>query len=222
MDVNEIYELMKFIINKNMQGFLQPSKFNLSINQGQRSYQAFLLGSFKDYTPGRPISRVELGQNSVVRQRLAPTIYGYNLSIYGTGFSPYPGDYLQTDAMWGIYGHNRIRYVEQSALDSFYNSVIDPIATNPIYLLEDNGFRFYPENQWMAKLSYVKDAPEIVWGYTTDVNGRAVYNSATSVDPVWDTVAIFEIIVRALQIVGVNLQAPQVIAYSQEIKNTGQ
>lgn len=222
MDINDWYVLTSYIINKNQQGNLPPAKFNLVINQGARSYQSFLLGSFQQYTPGRPVARVELGNNRTVRQRLAPTIYGYILSIYGTGKSPYPGDFLQVDSMYSIYGVKRMRYVEQNQLDAFYNSVIDPVATNPIYLIEDENFQFYPTSSYQAKLTYVRNAPEMLWGYDLDENNRPVYNANKSIQPVWDEVAMYEILVRALAIIGVNLQAGQVIAYSQEIKNSGQ
>lgn len=222
MSINDLYKLGLFIVSKNQQGYWKPADFNLSINQGSRSYQAWLLGSFQQYRPGRPVANVELGQNSVIRQRLAPTIYNYNLSIYASGFSPYPGDYLQADAMWSIYGIYRIRYSDQTKLHSYYNSVIDPIASNPIYLLEDTGFQFYPENQWMAKLSYVKEAPEIRWAFTEDSNGQAVYDPVNSIDPVWDTVACFEILTRSLSMLGVNLQAGMVAKYAEQIRREGQ
>lgn len=229
MNVNDIYLLMQYILNKSQQGYLPPAKFRLVINQGQRSYIAWLLGEFQQYTPGRPISRVELGNNRTVRQRLSPVIYGYNLAINPYGFSPYPSDYIQTDAMWSIYGQSiynplnkRIRYAQQNELDSFYNSTIDPIATNPIYLIEDEGFRFYPENQYQARLNYVRDAPEIEWAYTLDSNSRPVYDAVNSRQPVWDSVAIFDIIARALTMVGVSLQAGRVIAYSEQKTKEGQ
>ena len=223
MDVNEVYKLMLFCVAKNKsQGYLSPSDFETSFNQAQKSYAAYLLGGFNTYMPGRPISRVEIGNNQTVRQRLSPIIYGYNLSIDGTGFSSYPGDFLNTDAMWSYYGYNRIRYVQQDSLWSYYNSVIDPIATNPIYLSEDVGFRFYPSSTGNAKLSYVRNPPNVVWGYTDDVNGRPVYSEALSTQPVWDDASMLEIIVRALAIVGVNLQLNVVIGYSQQIKTQGQ
>ncbi|HEY8659887.1 MAG TPA: hypothetical protein VIM07_00840 [Chitinophagaceae bacterium] len=224
--VDFCYKVILFAAGKNLQnGYVSPSDFNLIFNQGQRSYSSFLLGSLQTYMPGRPISKVELGQNSVVRTRLAPTIYGYNLHVDGTGFSPYPGDYLQTDAMWGIYGHKRIRNVQQNSLDAFYNSVIDPIATNPIYLIEDVGFRFYPEiplgfNQ--ARLSYVRNPPDAVWGYDLDANGLPVYSAARSTQPVWDEASLLEVMVRTLALIGVNLQLGLVLQYSNEIKDKGQ
>lgn len=225
MNIDDIYVLMRYIVNKNFQGNLQPEKFFTVINQGQRSYISYLLGSFQQYTPGRPMARVELGNNSVVRQRLSPVIYGYILNIDPQGNSPYPGDYIQTDAMWsiyGIYGIKRVRYAQQTALDSYYNSVIDPIVTNPIYLIQDTNFQFYPTNLYQAKLHYVRDAPDMVWGYTLDGNNRPVYDPTTSVQPVWDQAAIFDIIVRALEMVGINLQSNQVVSYSEEIKKQGQ
>jgi len=222
LSVDEVYSLMKFILNKNQQGYFAPDKFRLVINQAQRSYQSHLLGSFEQYTPGRPVARVELGQNSVVRQRLAPTIYGYVLSIDSQGQSPYPHDYIQTDTMYSIYGVSRIRNAQQNQLDAYYNSTIDPIASNPIYLIEDTNFQFYPTTTYQAKLHYVRDAPDIVWGYTLDGNGRAVYNPATSVDPVWDSAAMLDIIARALTLVGVNLQAGAVLQFANQIKQEGQ
>lgn len=222
MTVDEVYSIMKFAVKKNQNGSLPPARFNEVINVGMRSWIAWILGNFQTYQPGRPIARVELGNNSVVRQRLTPTIYGYILNVDSQGVSPYPHDYLQTDTMYSIYGYKRIRYAENNQLDSYYNSTIDPIASNPIYLIEDDNFQFYPTTVWQAKLRYVRDPQDIKWGYTLDSNDRPVYNPATSVDPIFDNLVMMEIICRSLQLVGVNLQLGVVIQYSQEIKNQGQ
>jgi hypothetical protein len=219
-NVNDVYKLILYATSKNLQsGYVSPSDFNNVINIAQKSYSSYLLGNFQTYTPGRPISKVELGQNSVVRQRLSPTIYGYNLHIDVSGFAPYPGDYLQTDAMWSIYGYQRIRYVQQNYLQSVYNSTIDPYQTNPFYLIEDVGFRFYPQSIGMSRLNYVRNPPDMVWGYTDDANGLPVYSSAKSTQPIWDDASILEIIVRSLAIIGVNLQLGVVQQYAQEIKD---
>jgi hypothetical protein len=221
MDVNEIYQLIQYVSNKNQQGFITPSQFNTVINQAQKSYTSYLLGSFQQYTPGRPVARVQLGQNSVLRQRLAPIITQGSLTIDPTGFSPYPGDYLQTDAM-RTNTFERIRFVQQDSLYSYYNSAIDPVATNPIYLIEDVGFRFYPINLGSAKISYVSDPPDMIWAYTLDANNRPVYDALASTQPVWDVASILDIISRALAMIGVNLQAGMISQYAQEIKVNGQ
>lgn len=177
MDINSIYKLTQFIVNKNQQGYVSPDQFNSVMNQAQKSYVSYILGSFQSYTPGRPVARVELGQNSVVRQRLVPIITSTTLTVDGTGFSLYPSDYLQTDALRTVSDFQRIRFVQQDSLYSYYNSTIDPVGSNPIYLLEQTGFRFYPVTLGTARLSYIKNPPNMIWAYRTDSNSRPTYST---------------------------------------------
>ena len=220
MNVNDMYRICQFAVNKAQNGYLTPSEFNLTINQAQVSYQDYLLGEFQQYQYGRPQARINYSQNENIRQRLSPLITSATLTINGSGEAVYPADYVQADTIITT-AFNRVRFVQQDALYSYYNSQIDPIATNPIYLLEPTGFQFYPVTLGSAILTYVKDAPEIVWGYT-NVSGRPVYSSGTSVQPVWDNVDLLEIIARALKLIGLNLQDGQVQQYANQVTQTGQ
>ena len=229
MNVNDMYRICQFAVNKAQNGYLTPSEFNLTINQAQVSYQDYLLGEFQQYQYGRPQARINYSQNENIRQRLSPLITSATLTINGSGESAYPADYVQADTVITT-AFNRVRFVQQDALYSYYNSQIDPIATNPIYLLEPTGFQFYPVTLGSAILTYVKDAPEIVWGYTL-VSGRPVYNPAAynpgppasgSQQPVWDNVDLLEIIARALKLIGLNLQDGQVQQYANQVTQTGQ
>jgi hypothetical protein len=231
MNVNDMYRICQFAVNKAQNGYLTPSEFNLTINQAQVSYQDYLLGEFQQYQYGRPQARISYSQNQNIRQRLTPLIAETTLTINNTsGQSPYPVDYLQTDAIITP-AFKRVRYAQQDTLYSYYNSEIDPIATNPIYLLEPAGFQFYPVTLGSAILTYVKNAPEIVWAYTT-VSGRPVYAptqtgvgvtpTTGTVQPVWDDVDLLEIISRALKLIGLNLQDGQVQQYANQVTQIGQ
>ena len=231
MNVNDMYRICQFAVNKAQNGYLTPSEFNLIINQAQISYQDYLLGEFLQYQYGRPQARINYSQNENIRQRLSPLISEATLTINPTsGQAPYPADYVQADAVITS-AFNRVRYVQQDSLYSYYNSQIDPIATNPIYLLEPTGFQFYPVTLGTAILTYVKDAPEIVWAYTT-VSGRPVYAATQTgvgvtpttgtVQPVWDNVDLLEIIARALKLIGLNLQDGQVQQYANQVTQQGQ
>ena len=221
MNVNDMYRICQFAVNKAQNGYLTPSEFNLIINQAQVSYQDYLLGEFQQYQYGRPQARINYSQNENIRQRLSPLITQATLTIDGTsGEAPYPADYVQADAITTT-TLKRVRYVQQDALYSYYNSEIDPIETNPIYLLEPTGFQFYPITLGIAILTYVKDAPQIVWAYNL-VSGRPVYDSGASVQPVWDNVDLLEIIARALKLIGLNLQDGQVQQYANQVTQQGQ
>lgn len=222
MTVDFMYRIVQFCVNKAQNGYVTPSQFNLVINQAQLSYANFLIGQFQSYQYGRNQSRISFGNNENVRQSLTPIIYQYVLNVSGSGFSPYPRDYQKMDALTDIYGTTPIRWTGQDKTTAYRTSTIDPIATNPAYELVYNGFQFYPSTLVQANLSYVKRPPDIVWAFTEDVNGEPVYDPIQSDDPVWFDVDCLEIIVRALKMVGVNLQAADVYRFAEEVKTNGQ
>lgn len=222
MTVDVVYRIMQFVVNKSQQGNLTPSQFNLIINEAQNEYLSFLVGNIQQYQYGKAVPRIDYSQNEVTRQKMTPLLYPYTLSIDNTGFSSYPYGFLQVDGMWKSDGINKIRFCEQNRLTSTYKSVIDKIADYPIYLLQREGFQFYPLTSTTAKLSYVKEPPQIVWAYTNDVNGRPIYDAANSVDPVFYDIDMIQVIVRALRMVGINLQENVVIQYAEQIKTQGQ
>ena len=231
MNVNDMYKICQYAINKSQNGYLTPSEFNLIINQAQVSYQDYLLGEFQQYQYGRAQARINYSENENIRQRLSPLITETTLTINGTsGEASYPNDYVQADAIITT-AFKRVRFVQQDSLYSYYNSEIDPVATNPIYLIEPAGFQFYPKTLGSAILTYVKEAPSIVWAYTT-VSGRPVYAPTQTgvgvtpitgtIQPIWADVDLLEIIARALKLVGVNLQAGQVEQYANQVTQQGQ
>ncbi len=223
MTVNTLYSIITYAAAKNIQlGYVSPDDFNLSVNNAQNMYLAELLGEYQQYKANRPISVVQFGNNERVRQSINPLIYGTVLSIDNFGKSSFPYDFEYTDSMWSLYGFNNIRFVQQDRLDSFLHSEIDPIDDNPVYLINHEGFLFFPNDLPSARLSYVRTPPTIRWAYTPDGNGLPVYDPSNSIDPVWGESDMMEIIVRALRLIGCNLQLGAVVQYSQEVKNTGQ
>lgn len=221
-----MYQIYLYALDKNQQqGYASPSDFYTCINQAQRSYLDFLLGEYQKYQLRRPIAVVEFGQNERIADSVSPLIYKTILPISGTGVASRPSDYEYMDAMFSVYGNYNIRFAQEDRLASFVDSEIDPISSNPVYLIYHEGFKFYPDRPYgenQARLSYVRNPPSIVWGYTLDSNGIPVYNPATSQDPVWSETDAYQIIVRALALAGVNLQFGTVLQYSNDIKNNGQ
>lgn len=224
MDVNQVYQVMSFALAKNkQQGFFDPADFYTVINQAQRGYLDFLLGEYQRYQPYRPISVVEFGQNQRIRQSIAPLIYSAILAPNTiSGIAAFPSDYEYADAMWGAGSYYNIKFVQQDRLASYLNDPIDPIATNPVYLIQYEGFHFFPATIGNTRLSYVRTPPSIVWGSILDSNGREVYSAANSQQPIWGETDMMQIIVRALALCGVNLQLGSVMQYASDIKNNGQ
>ncbi len=222
MTVDEAYKLIQFIIAKNQDGYLSPDEFNLVINQASTSFLNYLLGEFQQYQVQHPQPRLAYSQNQTTRQRLEPVMKETVLTVDSGGFSNYPVDYEQTDAMLTAENFYRIRFIQQDSQFSYLRSVIDPIPTNPVFLIKRGGFQFYPTDIGNANLSYVSTPPTIEWAYISNIYGIPIWDQANSVDPVWYDMDMLEIIVRALRMVGVNLQQQDVSAYADQIKQTGQ
>lgn len=228
MDVNVVYKIVLYSAAKNKQdGYISPEDFNTVLMPlAQNSYLDYLLGEYQKYLPQRPIAVVEFGQNERVRDSISSLIYNAILPISSTtGIALRPSDYEYVDNMWGVYGNYNIRFIQQDRVDSYIHSSIDPVIENPVYLIRHEGFQFFPDRPFgenQAKMSYVRTPPAIVWGYVLDSNGIPVYDPSTSQQPIWSDSDMMNIIVRALAIVGVNLQLSVVMGYAQEIKNNGQ
>ncbi len=217
-----MFQIWKLCLAKNNQeGYGTSSNFNLSINQAQRMYLDYLTGEYQKYQLQRPIAVVQFGQTEKIRQSLAPLIYGAILNPT-SGIAPFPQDYELTDNMWGLYGYYNIKFIQQDRLESYLHSEIDPIEENPVYLIQHEGFHFFPESISDARLSYIRKPPSIVWGYTLNANNREVWNPATSQNPIWGEADAMQVIVRALSIMGVSMQINTVIGYAQAIKDGGQ
>lgn len=222
MTVDEMYRIEQFILNKNQNGTLPPSQFNLINTQAQYDHLQWLIGDIKKYLPGRPIPPVAWGQTAKIRQSLTPFIQPpTTLNIDGiTGLTPYPPDYEMWDTMyWGIY-KQRVKFIQQGRLDSHLNSAISPVSRNPVFLSIYTGFQLYPTSIGTTQLSYIRSPRAIIWGYTNDIYNRPIYNPATSSDPEWEREDCMEIIARALRMVGVNLQSAAVSQYAKEITGT--
>ena len=97
MNIDDMYKICQYAINKSQNGYLTSSEFNLLVNQAQTSYLDYLLGEFQQYQYGRAQARVSYSQNEDIRQRLSPLITETTLSINGTGIASYPPDYVQAD-----------------------------------------------------------------------------------------------------------------------------
>lgn len=226
MNINECYILVKDICGKNLQqGYVSPDQFNTAINQGQQSFVDYLLGQYQQYQAKRPIPVVAFGETQRIRTSIAPLIYEKIIPVNNiTGIGSFPYGFLQVDAMWGQYGYYNIRFTEQDRLSSNIRSVIDtPTTQEAVYLIRHEGFQFFPETIGNVRCSYVSNPPSMRWGYTLNpVTEIPEYNAATTSQPVWSDTDMLNIIVRALAIIGVNLQFGEVLQYSNDIKKGGQ
>lgn len=225
MTIDQVYKFVDFIIKKsNSGGYLTPDEFNLIINRAQIQYFNKLYGNQNDYRYDRPVPKIAYAITEKISNSLSPFLSDSTaLVIDGNGQVNIPSDLFQTVSIThtidGI--EYEITRVEQDRIANNLSSYYDaPTSDFPIYSQLRTKFQFYPKNLATASLFYLKKPTDMVWGYTT-VSGRPVYNSGTSVQPLWKDMDMNEIIYIALSYIGVNLKDPDVSQFAQLKTQTG-
>jgi hypothetical protein len=225
MTIDQVYKFVDFIIKKsNSGGYLTPDEFNLIINRAQIQYFNKLYGNQNDYRYDRPVPKIAYAITEKISNSLSPFLSDSTaLVIDGNGQVNIPSDLFQTVSIThtidGI--EYEITRVEQDRIANNLSSYYDaPTSDFPIYSQLRTKFQFYPKDLATASLFYLKKPTDMVWGYTT-VSGRPVYNSGTSVQPLWKDMDMNEIIYIALSYIGVNLKDPDVSQFAQLKTQTG-
>jgi len=229
-DVNTNYQFIQFLIRKNQTGNVTPTEYQLAYNTAQRDYYDMLLGRVEQFQYGKPVARIGLGMSSKIAKDLAPFKYTNTpisvtggVSPYGGGIALYPSNFHFLAAMFDT-TYRKVERIDDTKIAARLNSKIDPLSdtSSPFYIEDSTGWRVYPNGVSSVLISYYRLPVDIVWGYTVNSNGRAVYNSATSVQPEWDNPSNDEILGRAIRLMGVSFSDEDKVKFGEEVITRGE
>jgi hypothetical protein len=221
MTVDDCYRQLRFIIRKNKLGSLNPQDFQDAFNAAQRNYYDFLVGRIEQYRYDSPKPRVGLSMTDNVVSRLMPFEKSSSATI-SSGLAAKPSDFNKLLAMYTSNNY-RVYRIEEDRFAERIQDSIDPIdESNAFFVEQGNSFRVYPTTLTSVTMKYLSVPVNVVWGYTLDGSGRPVYNSSTSVQPLWYDNDIDEILGRAAKIIGVSIKEPVLQQFGQSVINTGE
>lgn len=221
MTVDEVYSIMRFIARKNQLESLSPTEFQHSFNVAQRNYYDFLVGRVEQYRYDKATPRVGLNMTDNVVSRLTPFQMTSSVAV-AAGVANKPADFNKLLAMTTP-TNQEVKRIEEDRLANRLNDSIDPInESNAFYVEQSSSWNIYPTTLATVSVKYLKVPVNVVWGYTIDGSGRPVYNSGTSVQPIWKDNDIDEIVGRALKVLGVSIKENVLINYGQGVINAGE
>ena len=221
MTVDQVYNILKFIVRKNQLGSLSPDDFAYAFNTAQRNYYDFLVGRIEQYQYGRAVPRVGLSMTDNVVSRLMPFEASATISVSG-GLATKPSDF---NKMLSLYTPNNFRVyrLEENRFAERMQDSIDPIdEANAFYVEQNTNWRIYPTSLTSIILKYLTVPVDVKWNYTLDGSGRPVYSSSGSVQPLWKDNDIDELVGRAAKIIGVSFKEPTLSQFGQGVINTGE
>jgi len=175
MTVDQVYNILKFIVRKNQLGSLPPSELEYAFNTAQRNYYDFLVGRIEQYQYGRPVPRIGLNMTDNVVTRLMPFQKKSTLTIT-SGILTKPSDLNKINAIYTANNYRIYRLEEDRFAERIQDS-IDPIdEANAFYVEEKGTLRIYPITLTTCSFNYFTTPPDIKWAYTIDGTGRPVYS----------------------------------------------
>lgn len=222
MNINEVYKLVSYLVDKYQGTYLSPDEFNQVINMAQQQY----LSSLTEGT-GQPTRSSTtpsgLSTSAVVAEKLSTFLTETTLTITSQ-VSAKPANLYKTVAIRSTDDDYSVRYVNEDRVASYVGNAIDaPTNTEPIYYEIGGNYKFYPSTLATAKLTYIRNPQELKWAYT----GALVYDTVNSVpaanaDLEWSDEDINEIVYRSIGIIGINLKDGDLVRAALTVKNTGQ
>jgi hypothetical protein len=213
MNINDIYKLVSYLVDKYQGTYLSPDDFNMAINMAQRQYLNFLTEETLE-TTGRGT-----GQPFVTRGSLSGFLKESTLTI-SSQLATYPSDYYKISAMRTTNDDFSIRKVGADKLYSYINNSIDsPTLSEPIYTEIGSNFKFFPNTLTSAKIIYFKQPVDAAW---VPLTGTLTYNPSASTQLEWPENDVNDIIYRTIGIIGINVKDGDLVRASLTVKNDGQ
>lgn len=221
MNINEVYKLVSYLVDKYQGAYVSPDDFNMVINMAQNQYLSFLTDDTG--TPNRnPKNPVGMSTSAIVADTLSTFLTESTIAV-ASQLAAKPADLYKTVAVRTTDDNYAIRFVAADRVASYIDNAIDaPSTTEPIYYELGSNYKVYPNTVTSIKVSYIKTPQTLKWAYT----GALIYDAANSVPAnnaaiEWGDVDVYEIIYKAIGIIGINLKDGDLVRAAQMVKNDG-
>ncbi len=231
MDINKVYDFLKYLADKDQSGNITPKEFNLSIDRAFSEWTMKRYNNLKDNTQ----NKTGWQKNQKVTDDLKFLLVRNDVSTIGSdGKLALPTDYLHLSSL--VYNYkfeeNGETVVVPSQVDIVNDNEISSFLGSSIYAKRIKAKKYviaafykdhiqiYPKNIGVVDFTYLRQPVSPYWAFTV-VNGRPVYDAANSVDLEAPDEVVNEIIMMCASYLGINLREPQLIQYAEQMKQQG-
>jgi len=232
LDLKVIHDAIDFFAEKSQLGFLSPEQKDARLDQAQMMRFTELFDNPNEYTKGDANSRISYGKSQKVHDSLLPfkKQSTFTTGNFTSGVYTLPADYLHLlamdinisddDAPGGV-TYEAVDFVLEDRWSERKKSQLIPVsATRPIAKLRMNttpakAIEMFPAQGYAGTITYMKRPVTPVFAYS-QVGRVITYDVNTSTQLEWDDEEVNNIIAKAMQLLGVNLQAGEVIGFFQQ------
>lgn len=232
MTLFEIYDLVRFICNKDFDGnIITPDRFNNIIKVVNIELFRNKYGVPEQYQPGRPVPNEHVDVTLKNIDDLKP----FRMSIVNapvtSGVLSYPNDYAHRDEI--VYNFTKtingvatvlprgVEMLRESQLSERRgNYTKRPTLQNPCGVLRLNGIHIYPTTITLVDFYYFRFPVDPVFAYTQG-DGYITYDAGGSTELEWPKDEHLTITNLLLKYIGINLREQDLLNYAELKKREG-
>jgi hypothetical protein len=219
MTIDQAYQFILFVANKEQRGVIPPEKFNVLAPIMQMSVVNDMLGNLTKYKEHDPVPNIGTHISQKWREDLRVLFKNAPVTVNSsTGVGAYPTDALYIDT---INVTSTGKLVTEVTMDEYRrltsSQIKPPTADYPVYVLRGSTIIVSPAVN--VDVYYIRKPTTAKWNFTGDE--VPVYASSGSQDfEVSDTLHLL-ICNKILAAVGVNLDNDKIMAYAGMEINSG-
>jgi len=213
MTIDQAYQFVQFVANKEQRGNITPDQFNMLAPLMQMSFINDRIGNLKKYRPHDPIPEYGYGITRKAREELRPITVVAALTALGGGDFTLPSDFLYAITVNNSANAAILKETVRDEDFIIYTSVIKPPTVEfGTYSMRSSFLTVTPASI-IPRLMYIKKPTDPRWNYT-NVNNSPVYTPTGSVNFSVSELSHIEICMKILQAVGVNLSNDKILTYA--------
>lgn len=212
INANDLYTLVKFFANQNQTGRITPSEFNAAWAAAERELLNEKIGDGTRLKVGAQ-GRDQRTQDELDFLRRKTVVQPDSLAE-----ADLPADYHQLNAIMRIDSktlRTRVSLLNQDKWAERTSSKLLPVSSYPIaQLVGQDKVQILPSN-YRYEIHYLKKPTTPSWAFTTDANGRPVYDAGNSVNSEFPESLTNDVAFKICSYLGINISRVDLIQYSE-------
>ena len=207
--IKAIHDFIRFLIKKHRSNHVTPEEIDNAINWGSLDKFNELYGLAYQFQTPVPVPRQGYEINQKNKDDLDVFLSDPTPLVNTAGVAPLPDDYVHVSFLRTTNGSvsKEVEFIRDDKWSFRTNRITAaPSYDNPVCRQYNGKLELLPIDIASLSLSYLKYPTKAVWAYTLNGNGRPVYDDASSIDFEWGEENHMDIITRALQFLGINLE----------------
>lgn len=221
--IDLVYKTLQTIINKENNGYVSPTEFNLLANKVQEEiFREYFEDENRDKNrdnrglTNKGYGNLDFNQRQMINQFSEKE----TVSLVDSKISLPTDLYLIEDDGVTSTGGTVIEEIEKGTIGYLLKSSSKPTTLYPVYERYSNFIEIYPDTITSCVIRYIRKPKPPVWTYSM-VGGKEMFNPANSsyMDFELHPSEFSNIILRMLSAFSINLREFEVTKIAEELKN---